>query len=259
MPRTEVDVQKALHGEAFRADVCENDRRPSRIWRVKTGFQVLHDSPSQKQQAVSLFKGMGAYMNAAMKEHDPQRVTEPLNKFAKGMLQDLRNWSHAHEDHFLFVEIDNTLVAYVNTHEAEHGGFYIRHLFCRAENAGLNIGKLLLALAEQKAFLNPRQSCVMLNFRFSEKLFRLYEACGYRSPTLDEFKFLRHAYDPCHSQGMVKFVKTRRGINLATMTVEVGATDVRSEEAARMPCETHARYCINEDLSQTLQIILTLK
>jgi hypothetical protein len=132
-----------------------------------------------------------------------------------------------------------------------------QHIFCN--KVGLNIGKLLLALAEEKAFREAPETCVMLNFRLSEKLWCLYETGGFRIPIIEEHGIVRHALDPCHPEGMVKYIRDRRGANQATKTVEVGATDGRGEEPGPVSRRTDARYCINEDLSQTLQRILTLK
>jgi hypothetical protein len=69
----------------------------------------------------------------------------------------------------------------------------------------------------------------MLNFRPSEKLVHLYQTGGFRIPIIEEHGIVRHALDPVHHQGMVKYIRSRRGENQATKTVEVGATDGRSE------------------------------
>jgi len=262
MSRTLVCVQKALDGEIFTCNVRENGGLASKECKVLQGSQVLQGSNRQLKQAGSLFRGMGTYMNDAGSAHDPLEESEPLEEFNSNMFEDLFKNPH----HFLFVEIDSTLVGYVDAHESRFGGYYIRHIFCN--KAGLNIGKLLLALAEEKAFREAPETCVMLNFRLSEKLWCLYETGGFRIPIIEEHGIVRHALDPCHSQGMVKYIRSRRGANQATKTVEVGATDgrgeepgpvSRGEEPGPVSRRTDARYCINEDLSQTLQRILTLK
>jgi hypothetical protein len=253
MSRTLVCVQKALDGEIFTCNVRENGGLASKVCQVLQGSKVLQGSTLQLKQAGSLFRGMGEYLRDADSEHDPLEESESPEEFNSKMFDDLFKNPH----HFLFVEIDRTLVGYVDAHESRFGGYYVRHIFCN--RAGLNIGKLLLALAEEKAFREAPETCVFLNFKCSEKLFRLYETAGFRIPIIEEHGIVRHALCPDHPQGMVKYIRSRLGENRATKTVEVGATDRRSEEPGPVSRRTDARYCINEDLSQTLQRILTLK
>lgn len=257
MSRTLVCVQRALDGESFTCNVRENGGLASKECKVLQGSQVLEGSDRQLKrqlkQAGSLFRGMGEYMRDAASAHYPLEESESPEEFNSNMFDDLIKNPH----HFLFVEIDSTLVGYVDAHESQFGGYYIRHIFCN--KAGLNIGKLLLALAEEKAFREAQETSVFLNFKLSEKLCRFYETGGFRIPIIEEHGIVRHALDPCHPQGMVKLIRSRGGENLATKTVEVGATDGRGEEPGPVSRRTDARYCINEDLSQTLQRILTLK
>ena len=168
-------------------------------------------------------------------EHDPLDESESLEEFNSEMFDDLFENPH----HFLIVELDRTLVGYVDTHESQFGGYYIRHIFCN--KSGLNIGKLLLALAEEKAFREAPETCVILNFKCSKKLFRLYETAGFRIPIMEEYIIVRHALCPDHPQGMVKYIRSRLCQNQATKTVEVGATVQLSEEPGPVSRRTDAR------------------
>ena len=262
MSRTVVDVQKALDGEIFTCNIRENDGLASKVCQVLTGIQVreviIQDGARQNitcmaKQVGSLFRAMGEYLRNANSEHDPQDESESLETFNSKMFDDL----FENPDHFLFVQIDKTLVGYVDAHESRFGGYYIRHIFCK--KAGLNIGKLLLALAEQKAFREGLEKSVFLNFKCSRKLFGLYETAGFRKPIITEYEYVRHALCTDHPQAMVKLIRSRQGENQGTRTVEVGATDGRREEPGSVSARTDARYCINEDSLQTLQRILTLK
>ena len=208
----------------------------------------------------ALFRGMGQYMvdsnrGAADAEApgagasgDSPEVAEALDAFVEMMNKNLQE----DPDDFLFIKIESVLVGYVCCYPSYFGGYYIQHVFCAEE--GLNLGKLLLALAEERAFQTGEEKCVILNCKPSEKLLYFYKSSGYRDSILEEHKITRHALDPVHNRAMVKFVSSRHDQRLAPQTVAIGAKD--DEDPALPSRATDARFRVNGDLLKSLQSML---
>lgn len=256
MPRTEVCVRDALEGKRFTCFVRENGRR------VEKGCQVLLGSSLHRRHqshVEALFRGMGQYMVDANRgaadaeapgadaSGDSPEVAEALDAFVKMMNENL----HEDPEDFLFLKVESALVGYVCCYPSRFGGYYIQHIFCAEE--GLNLGKLLLALAEERAFQTGEEEC-FLNCKPSKKLLNFYRSSGYRESILEEYKIVRHALDPVHNTAMVKPVSRRQDQNKATEKVAIGAKD--DEHAALPSRATDARFRVDGDLLKSLRSML---